>query len=246
LDCLNLLFIHCLPFLLTYSLSSSSPTILQDGLKRHVQYQQLCEQNDNFPIIGSHRDPSLVKPNLFKPFLLTEKDIREHLRDKEIMVVVEGIERKFFSFLILSYILKLVSILTPPRASKTITAMVSGTFQALQSYKLSDIVFGGRFEPCMSQANGKIFVDVDKFHTIVPPNDASCHRYSQFNGGHIHRLNSSTSYLPEFFRKGKGDGGVRGDFFDGGTPNSSMRKRNFGGYQKSRMFDAMSIKYAPK
>lgn len=150
-----------------------------------------------------------------------------------------------------SNILKLVSVLTPPRASKTITAMVSGTFQALQSYKLSDIVFGGRFEPCMSQANGKIFVDVDKFHTIVPPNEASIHRYSQFNGGHIHRLTASTSYLPEFFKKGKyAKGDVRGgggDVLDGGTPNTaSSHKRNFGGYQKSRMFDAMSIRYAPK
>lgn len=68
-----------------------------DALKRHVQYLQLVEQKDNFPIIGSHRDVTLVKPKLFKPFLLTEADIREHLRDKEIMVVVEGIERKYFS-----------------------------------------------------------------------------------------------------------------------------------------------------
>ena len=73
-----------------------------DSLKRHVQYQQLCEQNDGFPIIGSHRDRTLVKPNLFKPFLLAESDIREQLRDKEIMVVVEGIERKSLSQITIS------------------------------------------------------------------------------------------------------------------------------------------------
>lgn len=59
-------------------------------------------------------------------------------------------------------------------------AMVSGTFQALHSYKLNDIVFGGRFAPCMTQTGGRIFVDVDKFHTILPPTDASIHRYSLY------------------------------------------------------------------
>lgn len=65
-----------------------------DSLKRHVQYQQLSEEKDNFPVSGSHRDTSIMKPSLFEPFMLTEDDIREYLRDKEIMVVIEGIERK--------------------------------------------------------------------------------------------------------------------------------------------------------
>ncbi len=60
-----------------------------DALKRHVQYLQLVEQKDNFPIIGSHRDVTLVKPKLFKPFLLTEADIREHLRD--LMATIESL-----------------------------------------------------------------------------------------------------------------------------------------------------------
>ena len=79
--------------------------------------------------------------------------------------------------------------------------MVSGSFQALQSYKLNDIVFGGRFEPCMSQQDGKIFVDVDKFHRILPPNDVSVHKYSFYNGGvgRLHQVNAA-SYLPKFFR----------------------------------------------
>jgi len=142
-----------------------------DSLKRHVQYQQLAEEKDNFPVSGSHRDTSIMKPSLFEPFMLTEDDIREYLRDKEIMVVVEGIE-----------------------------PMVSGTFQALQSYKLNDIVFGGRFAPCMSQANGKIYVDVDQFHIILPPNDGSVHLYSRYNGGYAYRRKKTSSYLPAFFR----------------------------------------------
>lgn len=78
--------------------------------------------------------------------------------------------------------------------------MVSGTFQALQSYKLNDIVFGGRFAPCMSQANGKIYVDVDRFHIIVPPNESSTHLYSRYNGGYTYRRKKTSSYLPAFFR----------------------------------------------
>ena len=66
-----------------------------DRLKRHVEYKSLEEETyDNFPLTGSHRDTTILKPALFKPFSLTEEDIREQLRDKEIMVVVEAIERK--------------------------------------------------------------------------------------------------------------------------------------------------------
>ncbi len=88
---------------------------------------------DDFPIKGSHRDPDIIRPYQEDPREVTEEELYEHLKDKEIMVVVEGIE-----------------------------PMVSGTFQALQSYKISDISFGGRFAPCMSQLNGKIFVDIDR------------------------------------------------------------------------------------
>jgi len=142
-----------------------------DCFKRHTQYQQLSEEHYEIPIPGSHRDTSIMKPSLFEPFVLTEADIKENLRDKEIMVVVEGIE-----------------------------PMVSGTFQALHSYKLNDIVFGGRFAPCMSQAHGKIYVDVDKFHIIVPPNESSTHFYSRYNGGYTYRRKKTSSYLPAFFR----------------------------------------------
>ena len=102
-------------------------------LKKHIYYSSLGEAQDSYPIRGSHRDPDIVNPYLQAPKEVTENDIFEHLKDKEIMVVVEGIE-----------------------------PMVSGTFQALQSYKIKDIYFGGRFAPCMSQQNGKIFVDIDR------------------------------------------------------------------------------------
>jgi hypothetical protein len=121
-------------------------------LKKHIEYNAMIENMDPaFPITGSHRDPHLVEPFLAEPKELTENDIREHLKDKEIMVVVEGIE-----------------------------PMVSGTFQALQSYKIQDILFGGRFAPCMSQQAGRIYVDVDRFHEVLPPSDDSVRNFNQF------------------------------------------------------------------
>lgn len=122
---------------------------LVDHLERHIKYMQVIEDQDGIPIAGTHRDPVIVKPKLTQTIAITEKDIKEHLMDKEIMCVVEAIE-----------------------------PMVSGTFQALQSYKLEDMVFGGRFAPCMSQKDGKIFVDVNKFHKIIPPSDHSLHYYN--------------------------------------------------------------------
>jgi len=124
-----------------------------DHLERHINYMQVTEESDNLPITGTHRDPNIVKPKLTKLIELKETDIREHLLDKEIMCVVEAIE-----------------------------PMVSGTFQALQSYKLEDMVFGGRFAPCMSQKDGQIYVDVNKFHKIIPMSDRSVHYYNNGRG----------------------------------------------------------------
>jgi hypothetical protein len=118
-------------------------------LEHHIAYKRIEESMiPNFPIKGSHRDSDLVKDALVKPIELTEQDIIEQLSDKEIMCIVEGIE-----------------------------PMVSGTFQALQSYKLEDIVFGGTFAPCMSQRDGQIYVDVSQFHKIDQPSDQSIHNY---------------------------------------------------------------------
>ncbi len=63
--------------------------------RRHINNTKMVEDADeNFPVVRSHRDKNLIKPDVFKPFVLFEEDIREQLRDKEIMCVVEGIERK--------------------------------------------------------------------------------------------------------------------------------------------------------
>jgi hypothetical protein len=50
-----------------------------------------------------------------------------------------------------------------------IDPQVSGTFQALQSYKYEDIAWEGEFEPCLSVRNNKFSVDMSKFHGVRLP-----------------------------------------------------------------------------
>ncbi len=109
-----------------------------EQLKCHITFNALLEDADkNVPIKGTHRDADLVKSKLTERFGLTQEDIIEQLKDKEIVCVVEGIE-----------------------------PMISGTFQCLHSYRLEDIVFESKFEPCVSKVDGKIIVDLDKFHSV--------------------------------------------------------------------------------
>ena len=112
-----------------------------EQLSKHIKYTAMVEKmQEGFPVEGSHGDQDIVEPYLREPRELKEEELDEFLKDKEIMVVLEGIE-----------------------------PMVSGTFQALQSYKHEDIHFNGRFAPCMKYekgTNGKITVDVDEFHKI--------------------------------------------------------------------------------
>mmetsp|Transcript_22808 Transcript_22808/g.33802 ORF Transcript_22808/g.33802 Transcript_22808/m.33802 type:complete len:452 (-) Transcript_22808:159-1514(-) len=109
-----------------------------EQLETHIKFNKILEDADkNVPLQGTHRDPNIVKLNLTKKLELTEEVIVEHLKDKEIICVVEGIE-----------------------------PMISGTFQSLHSYKLEDIVFESKFTPCVCKENGKIFVDLDNFHSV--------------------------------------------------------------------------------
>jgi len=49
-----------------------------------------------------------------------------------------------------------------------IDPITSGTFQALQSYTIDDIVFGGTFAPCIRQEKNEFVVNLDAFHKIEP------------------------------------------------------------------------------
>lgn len=50
-----------------------------------------------------------------------------------------------------------------------IDPQVSGTFQALQSYKYEDIAWEGEFEPCLVVRKGEFCVDLAKFHQVRMP-----------------------------------------------------------------------------
>ena len=52
-------------------------------------------------------------------------------------------------------------------------SIVSGTFQALHSYRLEDIAFDSCFAPCVSHVGGKAVVDLDHFHRVVPARNRS-------------------------------------------------------------------------
>lgn len=111
-----------------------------EQLKAHIDYYKIIEEYNEppIPIKGTHRDPNIITPKLTKKFELTKEMIMENLKDKEIVVVLEGIE-----------------------------PMHSGTFQALHSYRLEDIAFDARFAPCMSRTDTQAYVDLDDFHRVV-------------------------------------------------------------------------------
>jgi len=50
---------------------------------------------------------------------------------------------------------------------EAIDPQLSGTFQALQSYKYNEIEFGAEFERCMFTKNNNFVVDLLKFHGVV-------------------------------------------------------------------------------
>jgi hypothetical protein len=70
---------------------------------------------------------------------ITLSEVRKHMSENlsEIIVVVEGIDPQ-----------------------------ISGTFQALQSYRYEDIAWNADFEPCLSATLDKFTVNMVKFHQI--------------------------------------------------------------------------------
>ena len=111
-----------------------------DRLKKHIDFCKIVEENDEYPIIGTHRelnDEDVLRLLDKKSPTLSLEHIRKYCEKSkiEIVVMVEGIN-----------------------------PLTSSTFQALQSYKSQDIVFGGRFVPLFTENNE---VDLELFHEIT-------------------------------------------------------------------------------
>lgn len=121
-----------------------------DRWVRHARYQRLVERKESFPVKGSHL--SLTKEHFLPPMQpCTEiEDLRAFFKQEiaEVICVVEGID-----------------------------PLTSGTFQALQSYKYEDIVWDEdtQFAPCLKVSNGKIMVDLDRFHNYIRVDKAEKH-----------------------------------------------------------------------
>jgi hypothetical protein len=69
---------------------------------------------------------------------------------------------------------------------EAIDPQLSGTFQALQSYKYDNIEFAADFEHCMTVQDNKIAVDMDKFHNIKYKDENSFYDCIESDEGNDH------------------------------------------------------------
>lgn len=131
-----------------------------ERFSRHVKFLRAIEKKENYPIVGTHQslDESVFMPGgeAKKTGTRDLEELRQYFADavSEVICVVEGIEPS-----------------------------CSGTFAALQSYMVDDIVFApcASFSPCVKgvqKRKGKridsfVRVDLDRFHEIdtVDTND---------------------------------------------------------------------------
>ena len=106
-----------------------------ERLKKHIKYYAMTETHDDVPIQGSHRELSKrqIKKITERP-KVSYDDIFKYWNETnmEIVVVVEGID-----------------------------PLISGTFQALQSYQKDDVKYGSKFVPAFTSNNE---VDLELFH----------------------------------------------------------------------------------
>ena len=111
-----------------------------------MRYSKHFERESNFPVEGTHL--SIPESELIKKPAVPITDIesfKKFFEDEmaEILCVVEGID-----------------------------PVMSGTFQALQSYTKDDIVWdkNAYFRPCLNVHGTKIEIDLDDFHEIEQDN----------------------------------------------------------------------------
>lgn len=117
-----------------------------ERLVNHVRYNKIVESERDFPIEGSHLGIPESELNKKPDVPITDiQSFEKFFEDDmaEILCVVEGID-----------------------------PVMSGTFQALQSYGKDDIVWNKNayFRPCLNVDGSKIEIDLDDFHVVEMDN----------------------------------------------------------------------------
>lgn len=106
---------------------------------QHVRYMAMTERMSNFPVEGSHQ--SLKARDLRKPKAPSLQECKDFFEENvaELIFLVEGID-----------------------------PLLSGTFQALHSYRFEDIIWqeSVRFSPCIQVMGSSVEVDLDRFHEV--------------------------------------------------------------------------------
>jgi hypothetical protein len=151
-----------------------------ERLVSHVRYNKLLDRESKFPVEGSHL--SIPESELEAKPVVAITDIetlQKFFEDEmaEILCVVEGID-----------------------------PVMSGTFQALQSYGKDDIVWNKNayFRPCLNVHGAKIEIDLDDFHEIETDNasfrsDTQKTSNTSFLGRHRRRKMISRRKHDSFF-----------------------------------------------
>lgn len=106
-------------------------------LRKHVEYNVFLEKESGVPREGSHQTIHIT-PEDCRPATPTKEQLRRKLQHLEIVCVVEGIDQ-----------------------------LTAGSFQALQSYRLENIIIGdARFQHCVKMGKDGVIVDLENFHGV--------------------------------------------------------------------------------
>ncbi|GMI37927.1 hypothetical protein TrCOL_g8819 [Triparma columacea] len=128
-----------------------------DCLTRHIAYSGMLEKNDSVGKGGGakrHLDVSLKEMKMWKV-----------TKDKQTTGTTTGMYYEEFKSLFETEEVEILAVV------EAIDPLMSGTFQAIQSYTAEDLEFGGNFAPCLvkdyQDKKSVAAVDLAQFHRVI-------------------------------------------------------------------------------